>query len=185
MDEAPKITLVLPAVRRRPSEVFCRRLREARDAADLTQAELARLMAEAGRPLGRAAIVNLETVTGDERRRLTLDEALALSLILGRSLASMLAPEDDGLVWIRDDLPLDGDGIAEHLTHGFLTREAFAARLRAEIIALFEEQARALMRVLAQPPVNMDALKAARDALTMIARRYEEEITELERELGS
>jgi transcriptional regulator with XRE-family HTH domain len=74
-----------------PSEAFGERMREAREAAGLSQAQLsARLNDDLGIKLNRQAIIALEAKP--QARRVSLDEALAISACLGVAPVHLMVP---------------------------------------------------------------------------------------------
>jgi transcriptional regulator with XRE-family HTH domain len=127
--------------RARPSEVFIARLREMRDVRGLSQAELARRMTAAGRPLGKLALMRIES----GERGLSLDEALALAALLNVAPAHLLTPPDDGqMVWLTANLGVDGEEMRNFLRFGHpLSRTP--ERLSSELEELALATARALV----------------------------------------
>jgi transcriptional regulator with XRE-family HTH domain len=104
----------MPDKQKRPSEVFATRLREIRRARDLSQTELAHRMTESGRPLSKAALLRIERC----ERGLSLDEALALAAILHVAPAHLLSPPGEEIVWLTDNVGVDGEGLRAWLLHG-------------------------------------------------------------------
>jgi transcriptional regulator with XRE-family HTH domain len=98
----------------RVSDVFLMRLREMRRARGWSQAELAAVMTEAGRPMGRAALLRIE----NGERGLSLDEALSFAAVLHVAPAHLLSPRGDGIVWLTSKLGVDGEGMRAWLLHG-------------------------------------------------------------------
>jgi transcriptional regulator with XRE-family HTH domain len=84
-----------------PSEVFRRRLREVRQAKGWTQPELAEALAGAGVDLNEFVITRMES----GKRRVSLDEAVALAAVLGPSLLHMVVPLDNSKVHLAPRLP--------------------------------------------------------------------------------
>ena len=74
-----------------PSDVFRVRLREVRRLKNWTQADLAAALAGTGLDLGEPAITRMERGS----RGVSLDEAIAISAVLGVSPLHMLVPLDD------------------------------------------------------------------------------------------
>lgn len=76
-----------------PGAVFARRLRQARRAASLTQADLAAQLVERGFAMDSTTITRIERLD----RAVKLEEALALAEILGEPLDALLhdEPEDE------------------------------------------------------------------------------------------
>jgi transcriptional regulator with XRE-family HTH domain len=74
-----------------PTEVFRARLREVRRLKNWTQAELAVALARAGLDIGEPAITRMER----DSRGVSLDEAVAISAVLGVSPLHMFVPLDD------------------------------------------------------------------------------------------
>jgi transcriptional regulator with XRE-family HTH domain len=78
--------------RQTPNEAFAARLREAREAARMTQAELAdRVLEVVGYNLSRTAIALIEK----GKRRVTLDDALAIAAALGVAPINLMVPFED------------------------------------------------------------------------------------------
>jgi transcriptional regulator with XRE-family HTH domain len=100
---------------RRPSEVFATRLRDTRKARGLSQTELAQRMTERGRPMSKAALLRIE----NGERGLSLDEALAFAAVLFAVPAHLLSPPDDAIVWLTDNMGVDGEGLRAWLLHGY------------------------------------------------------------------
>lgn len=71
-----------------PSQAFAQRQREARLSLGVSQAALARRLAELGYPLSRKAVNEIE----HGKRRVTLDDALAIALALGVAPVNLLVP---------------------------------------------------------------------------------------------
>jgi transcriptional regulator with XRE-family HTH domain len=84
-----------------PSEVFRARLREVRRVKGLTQPELSEALASVGVDLNEFVITRIES----GKRRVTLDEAVALAAVLGPSLLHMLIPVDDTSVHLAPEMP--------------------------------------------------------------------------------
>jgi transcriptional regulator with XRE-family HTH domain len=84
-----------------PSEVFCDRLRQVRKLQGWTQTDLAAALGEAGVELGEFAITRME----NGKRGVSLNEAVALSAVLGVSLLHMMVPLDDSRVQLAPQLP--------------------------------------------------------------------------------
>lgn len=97
-----------------PSKVFGQRLRETREARNLKQAEVAKMMTDAGRPLSRAALLRIENGT----RGLSLDEAVALALVLRANPSHMLTPPGDSMLALTDREGVDGPALRNWLTTG-------------------------------------------------------------------
>jgi transcriptional regulator with XRE-family HTH domain len=75
-----------------PTEVFRARLREVRRLKNWTQADLAAALAGTGLDLGEPAVTRMERGS----RGVSLDEAIAISAVLGVSLLHMVVPLEDG-----------------------------------------------------------------------------------------
>lgn len=84
-----------------PSEVFRARLREVRRVKGLTQPELSEALASVGVELNEFVITRIES----GKRRVSLDEAVALAAVLGPSLLHMLVPLDDTRVHLTPEMP--------------------------------------------------------------------------------
>ena len=84
----------MPTTKMSPSDVFRRRLRDARPRRRLTQAQLAERLTELGYPFSKTALVRLENLGDDKlkQRDISLDEALAITAALGAVPAHMLTP---------------------------------------------------------------------------------------------
>ena len=98
----------------RPSAVFGRRLQETRKARNLTQAELARQMRAKGHAMSKTALLRIER----SDRRLTLDEAFALTEALQAVPVNMLTPPEGKFVRLSESLATDGSGIRKWLIKG-------------------------------------------------------------------
>jgi transcriptional regulator with XRE-family HTH domain len=103
----------------RPSEVFAGRLRETRQARGLSQAELARRLTDAGRPMSKAALLRIES----GERGLSLDEALALAHGLNAVAAHLLSPPNGAFIALTDSFALDGSGLRDWLRYGLWSWE--------------------------------------------------------------
>ena len=101
----------------RPSEVFGARLREIRTSRGLTQEALAEIVTAQGRPMNKAAVLRIER----GERGLALDEALALAWALQVAPAHLLSPRDDSMVWITNNIGVDGAGMRNWLLFGDIT----------------------------------------------------------------
>jgi len=81
----------------------------------MTQAELARNLADRGIPMSKAALLRIER----GERGLSLDESLALTAALNAVPAYMLTPPEGTYVeLLKDTLAVDGAGIREFLHQG-------------------------------------------------------------------
>jgi transcriptional regulator with XRE-family HTH domain len=87
----------------RPTQVFANRLREVRDKAGLSQEDVRQRLEDMGYELSRSAIAQIEL----GRRRVTLDEALALAVALGVAPVHLMVPFEDEAV-ISEDAADDG-----------------------------------------------------------------------------
>jgi transcriptional regulator with XRE-family HTH domain len=96
------------------AEVFARRLRETRRARGWTQAELAQRVTEVGRPLSRAAVMQIES----GRRGVQLDEAIALAAVLHAVPAQLLSPPEGEIVDLHAKAGVDGQGMRNWLAFG-------------------------------------------------------------------
>jgi transcriptional regulator with XRE-family HTH domain len=118
-----------------PEAVFAGRVRERRDFLGMSQAELARGLGMLGVTLDATAITRLEK--GDKRVR--LDEAVAICLILGLDLQEVIAPHPGDLTEQLDRADI-AEANAEYAVN-FWTRELEAARTRAaDLRALVTQQ---------------------------------------------
>lgn len=116
----------------RPGAVFAHRLRELREARGVSQTTLADLLTTAGVPMNKWAVMRIET----GQRQLTLDEALAIALVLKASFAHLLTPPDGGLTAVTEHVGLDGAALREWLrygTPGATHREAEEELMDAEL----------------------------------------------------
>lgn len=81
-----------------PSDVIGHRLKELRNRHGWTAAELGKRCGEVGLPLTRQAITNIEAGRRDDegarRRHVTVDELLALSLVLNVAPVNLMIPID-------------------------------------------------------------------------------------------
>jgi transcriptional regulator with XRE-family HTH domain len=100
--------------KRRPSEVFAKRLRETRKARGMSQTELAQRMTDWGRPMSREALLRIENGS----RGVSLDEALALAATLFAVPPHLLTPLGDEYVWLTDKMGVDGEGMRAWLRYG-------------------------------------------------------------------
>jgi transcriptional regulator with XRE-family HTH domain len=98
----------------RPSEVFARRLRETRKARGLTQTQLAAELTNAGVPISKTALLGIETL----KRRVTLDEALAIAAGLNAVPAHMLSPPEGAFLQVDDRFAIPARGVREFLQFG-------------------------------------------------------------------
>jgi len=140
----PKVELGTPEEQLRPSDVFATRLREIRDDRGFSQAELARRMTEAGRPMSKAALLRIEKGT----RGLSLDEAVALAELLGVAPAHMLSPPDDAIVWLTSKSGVDGSGMRNWLLFGdplLLSPPGQRVTLRLQLVGAIEVYAQAII----------------------------------------
>ena len=101
-----------------PSKVFARRLRETRKARRLSLARLSAQMAVHGHPISVRAIHEIET----GKRRLSLDEAFALTEVLRAVPANMLVPPEGKFVRLGPGLATDGSGMRTWLSSGLAHR---------------------------------------------------------------
>jgi transcriptional regulator with XRE-family HTH domain len=146
----------------RPSKVFTDRLREVRDDRGISQAELARRMTAAGRPLGKLAYMRIE----NDERGLSLDEALALAFILQAAPAHLLTPAEGELVALVDGANANGRAMRNFLRFG----NPFAPEVARERLSAHLEQA---VLVYAQALVDAHKGKDAagmNDALRALAQ---------------
>lgn len=161
----------------RPSDVFAKRLKEIRGSRGLSQTALARLVTDAGRPLSKAALLRIES----GERRLTLDEAMALALILGVAPAHLLSPPGDAIVWITDQWGTDGSGLRNWLLLGdphLLTVPGQRVRLRTRLAFAVETYAQAIVD--AKRGNDTAGRRAAIAALTEAIKIHAGEIGKLE-----
>jgi transcriptional regulator with XRE-family HTH domain len=98
----------------KPSKVFVQRLRENRVAHRVTQKQLAERMTKGGRPMSRAALLQLEK----GERGLSLDEAVGLAMCLFASPAQLLTPPEGTQLALTDKWPTDGAGLRAWLITG-------------------------------------------------------------------
>jgi transcriptional regulator with XRE-family HTH domain len=98
----------------KPSEVFAARLQDTRDARGLTQTELARRAADAGRELDRAAVLRIEK----GQRGIGLDEAIALTRLLHAVPAQMLTAPEGSFTGLTGNEGVDGEGLRNWLVYG-------------------------------------------------------------------
>jgi transcriptional regulator with XRE-family HTH domain len=98
----------------KPSEVFAARLRDMREARGLSQAELAQLATEQGCELDRAAVLRIE----NGKRRLALDEAVALAWALRAVPAQLLTAPEGATLALTDDDGVDGEGLRNWFVYG-------------------------------------------------------------------
>jgi transcriptional regulator with XRE-family HTH domain len=84
-----------------PSAAFGKRLREVRERArpKITQAQLVERLAELGFELNRDAVIQIES----GRRRVTLDEALAIAAVLGVAPVNLVVPLENPERLLRDE----------------------------------------------------------------------------------
>jgi transcriptional regulator with XRE-family HTH domain len=126
----------------RPGEVFAASLRTARKAAGLTQEAVAAWMTTVGRPLRRDAVVQIERGA----RKVSIDEAIALSNIVGVPLEEMLTPPTGRHVLVTDNIGLDGPEWRSASRHGDPFADMDDA-VRRDIDRQIRELADALERV--------------------------------------
>jgi transcriptional regulator with XRE-family HTH domain len=78
------------------AEVFARRLKAVRKAAgNVSQAELSRRLAEIGYNLSRSQIADLESEDPERRRRVTVDDLLAIAAALGVAPLHLIVPFEE------------------------------------------------------------------------------------------
>ena len=148
---------------RRPSEVFAWRLREVREAKDLSQGELARRLTEAGRPISRNALLQIER----GKRGISLDEAIALIAQLDVVPAHLLTPEEGERVGLTDDRTVDGMEIRAWLRYGF-SFIAAAGDLPAELVEDRTQHALAVHALALVDATRGDDIAGQREALRAI-----------------
>jgi transcriptional regulator with XRE-family HTH domain len=159
---------------RRPSQVFASRLRELRKARGYSQADLAKLMRDAGRPMSKPALLRIE----NGERGLSLDEAVAFAYLLNAAPAHMLSPPEGDAVMLTDNAGVDGEGLRAWLRTGDPFGD-FQAELRGDLERLVTTHARALVD--AQRGGDTAGTKAALFELGKTALRYQEALMDLER----
>jgi len=126
----------------RPSEVFAHRLREVRTARGMSQAKLARLMTDAGRPLSKVALLRIE----NGRRGLSLDEALTLAELLNVAPAHLLSPPDGAYAMLTDGHGISGNEMRIWLLFGGeLGAPLQRVRLRVPFVLAIEVYAQAIL----------------------------------------
>jgi transcriptional regulator with XRE-family HTH domain len=158
----------------RPSQVFAVRLRELRNQRGYSQADLARLMQEAGRPVSKVAVLRIEK----GERGLTLDEAIAFARVLGAVPAHMLSPRDEGLVWITGNQAVDGEGMRAWLRTGE-PLGGFQEELRSDLEQIVMAHAQALVDAMRGD--DAAGKKAALVELGKTALDYQDALMDLER----
>ncbi|MGZ4394536.1 MAG: helix-turn-helix domain-containing protein [Gaiellaceae bacterium] len=127
-----------------PREVFASRLPEIRRTRGVSQAELARLMTDQGRPLDKQAVLRIE----NGRRGLALDEALAICELLLVAPAHMLTPPEGSDIWLTE-----GRGLRENEVRNWLlfadplliTPKGRRTRLRVTLAHAIEVYAQAIV----------------------------------------
>lgn len=97
-----------------PSTVFARRLRETRDRRNLSQTDLAVLLADAGRKMSKPALLRIES----GERKVSLDEALAFAWALQASPANLLSPDEGAMLALTEKAAVDGDALRHWLVTG-------------------------------------------------------------------
>ena len=128
----------------KPSEVFRDRLRQTREARNLSQSELARLMTDAGRPLSKIAVLRCES--GD--RGISLDEALTFAIVLEIAPAHLLTPAEGAHLWVTNRMGLDGGELRNWLIFGdpfLITADGRRVRSRNRLWMTIESQAQAIV----------------------------------------
>jgi transcriptional regulator with XRE-family HTH domain len=82
-----------------PAQVFARRIREARERQDWSQAQLAERLGELGLPMDRSTLARLEK--GDKAQLTPVDRIFVLAAALGVNPINLLVPlEDDSVIAI-------------------------------------------------------------------------------------
>jgi transcriptional regulator with XRE-family HTH domain len=159
----------------RTSEIFSRRLKDARTRRGWKQSDLSIRVTELGHPLDRATVAKIER----GERRVTLDDAVALAAALGFPLMSLLAPEGEEDVELAPALPLR-TRFAQSWMMGWLP-------LRREDVKDYEEAASPLVSVFflgrdLPRLLEEEALRPAeREPLRAYIAREEEAIRDTER----
>ncbi len=136
-------TALVERERTKPSEVFALRLRETREARNITQTELARRMSDAGYPMKKKAILEIEK----GQRKITLDEALALAWVLPAAPMNLLAPPGD-YVFPVESMGLDTHGFNNWINWGdpwLTTAKGKRVRSRMNLFASAENLAQSLL----------------------------------------
>ncbi len=156
----------------RPSEAFAARLKELRNARGLSQAELAKLMNDAGQEMSKVALLRIEK----GQRGLSLDEALAFAAVLRAVPAHMLSPRAGEVVMLTKNEGVDGEGLRAWLRTGDAFGD-FQPKLGRDLERLVRVHAEALVDA-------RDDRAGQRDALVALGRtalRYQDALIELER----
>jgi transcriptional regulator with XRE-family HTH domain len=108
------------------SEVFGQRMREARERAGISQVQLSKRLATLGVEMSRKALIELERKP--PRRRVSLDEALAMAAALGVAPIHLMVPFEDDAV-LSEELAEEGIfDAATELKVGNLTMAPRVAR---------------------------------------------------------
>jgi transcriptional regulator with XRE-family HTH domain len=119
------------------SEVFGQRMREARERAGISQVQLSKRLAAIGVEMSRKALIELERQP--PRRRVSLDEALAIAAALGVAPIHLMVPFEDDAV-LSEELAEEGifDATTE-LKVGNLTMVPVVARKWIRGTAIYPE----------------------------------------------
>jgi transcriptional regulator with XRE-family HTH domain len=161
---------------RAPSAIFRERLREIRVARGLTQEALAARMTDAGFPMQRKTVIEIEAGT---RRRVTLDEAFALAYVLDAAPAHMLTPTDDSDQELFAPTPREGWSSGAAVRNWLLLGDALARRPDTKRAANRWRAADRLARL------STALLDAERGGDAAAAKGASKAIAELIREFGN
>lgn len=147
--------------RNKPSRLFARNLRAARELRGLSQRQVAEMMTTAGHPMTKAAITRLESDELD--RKLTLDEALALAWVLEVAPMLLLTPDSGEYLFPAASIGLGKSETRNWITFGnpWLEDSSKGRRVKARI-ALFQSLER-------QAQILIDAIKMKDDAERTVA----------------
>ena len=165
-----------------PSEVFAQRLMETRKARGWTQAQLADRMAEAGRPIGRAALARIEA----KERSLSLDEAIALIRVLRAVPSNLLSPPDEKQLALTSTIAVNGDGLRNWIRTGREILAWPATPSSEDLESLVERLKRsvtdyAVALIDANRVGDKDGVKEAYDLIVQAVERHREAVEEIRR----
>jgi transcriptional regulator with XRE-family HTH domain len=171
--------IVEEEARNKPSRLFARNLRAARELRGLSQRQLAELMSAAGHPMTKVAITRLEA--DKLERKLTLDEALALSWVLEVAPMLLLTPEPSEHLF-----PVASIGLGKSETRNWLTFgnpglhdvKGQRVKTRLALVQSVERQAQNLVDAIKLG--DSDDRNVALVALAKLVVRHKKEIDELE-----